>query len=686
MTEKVRLPYPAVVLGESSVLESREHLEAILQGVADGVLVHDADGNIAYANAAAEQMFELPPQTDLVGNTISAALATFDLRDNTGAPITSQDLPAWEVFGGAPAVRKTIVRVNRETGEERWWIINASPVRDAAGQTPYVVSILRDATDRVLGAQANARLAAIVSSSADAIIGKSLDGIITNWNPAAERLYGYTSEEAIGQPVEMLMPPDRPDELPSIMARLRAGRSVDALDTVRVNKDGRRIDVSMSISPIFAADGRIIGGSSIARDITEQRRAENALRLLADAGQVLGASLDYETTLADVAKVLVPRLADWCAISIVDNTGKFKQLALHHPDLKRVAYVLERQRELPFDYEPGSGITSAIRDRQPILTREINDATLQRIARTPEHLAALRELGLRSSVIVPMLTRGQAVGTITLAYAESGRIYRDDEVELAMEIARRAASAIDNAQLLERTQQAAQARQDFLMTASHELRTPLTSVKAAAQLIARFLRQPTPDHTRITTMVDNLQAEIGRLETLSLDLLDASRIQRGQFVLEREVVDLVTVVQDVVPALTRTTFMRPGHDLVIETDGPVIGHWDPRRLRQVASNLISNALKYSPAGGKVRVFISTDSSDGVLDVIDEGIGIDPAEVASLFEPFHRATTVRQSFGGVGLGLYITRQIVDAHGGTITVRSTPGSGSHFSIRLPGATSS
>lgn len=666
-----------------SVLESREHLEAILQGVADGVVVQDASGDIAYANEAAAQLFGVPSPLSLLSSSIQAALAPFDLFDPAGARLSVSDLPARAVFQGAPAARRTIVVRRQATREDRWWILNASAIRDDAGNVRYAVCILRDATDRVHGAQANARLAALVASSADAIIGKTLDAVITNWNPAAERLYGYTADEAIGQRIAILIPLDRPDELPSIMARLRAGKHVDALETVRVRKDGTRVDVSLTISPIYDQGERIVGASTIARDITAQRRAQDALRLLAEAGEVLGASLDYETTLTSVAELIVPTLADWCSVNMVDDTGKPTQIALTHIDPDKVKWVKMLQEQLAHNAEDASDQMRVLRTGEPIVYRDITDEMLVAGARSPEHLAALRQLGFRSGTIVPMMTRGRVVGTMSLVFAESGRVYHDDEIALAREIARRAAIAVDNAGLFAEAQQAARAREDFLLTASHELRTPLTTVKATAQLVSRYLDQPRPDRTRIVAMIARLQSEIGRLETLSSDLLDAARIQRGRFELQPAACELVALARDVMAALERSSYRQPTHRLVVEAGAPVSGVWDAQRLRQVLSNLVSNALKYSPAGGVVRVRVLREGDDALLVVEDDGIGIDPAEAAGLFQPFERGATVRQSIGGVGLGLYITHQIVDAHGGTITLDSQPGAGSRFTVRLPAA---
>lgn len=681
MTDDKGLRQRSVGQTAPSVLESREHLEAILQGVADGVVVHDSDGAIAYANEAAAQLFGVSSPLSLLSGSIQDALAPFDLFDTHRAPLAVDDLPAWEVFHGSSAARRAIICRQRETGEDRWWIVYASPVRDDAERVRYVVCILRDVTDRAHGAQANARLAAVVTSSSDAIITRSLDAIITSWNPAAERLYGYSADEAIGQPAAILVPVDRHAEMAAKMERLRAGEHLEAFEGVRIRKDSTQVDVALTLSPIFDQDGRFVGVSSIERDITAQRRAQDALQLLAEAGEVLGASLDYETTLAGLAELIVPRLADWCSVNTFDDTGKPTQLALAHVDPEQVSWVRALQESMPYGVEETSDIARVQRTGEPVIYREITDEMLVAGARTPEHLAALRQLGFRSGIVVPMITRGRVVGTMTLVYAESGRLYHDDEIALAQEIARRAAIAVDNAGLYADAQHAARAREDFLLTASHELRTPLTSVKASAQLVSRYLDQPQPDRTRIVAMIARLQGEIGRLETLSLDLLDAARIQRGRFELQPEPSELVALAREVLAGLERSGYRLPAHRLVMDAGEPVSGVWDPQRLRQVVSNLISNALKYSPAGGEIRVRVLREGDAALLVVEDEGIGIDAAEAARLFQPFERGTAVRHSIGGVGLGLYITRQIVDAHGGTISLDSTPGAGSRFTVRLP-----
>ncbi len=238
----------------------------------------------------------------------------------------------------------------------------------------------------------------------------------------------------------------------------------------------------------------------------------------------------------------------------------------------------------------------------------------------------------------------------------------------------------ERAQLLE-AEQAARVREEFLALASHELKTPLTTVKIYSQLLARHLHQPTPDYQRLDRFALQIQEQIGRLETLVTDLLDASRIQRGRLELHLEEVDLAHLTEQVMSRFELAPERTERHIVVLDMQDPVEGVWDRARLDQVLTNLISNALKYSPHGGEVKVIVRQDNDHAELIVSDQGIGITPSERPRLFQPFQRGESAHLSASGTGLGLYITAQIVEQHGGTIDLESEPAEGSTFTIRLP-----
>src|SRR5918994_5277084 len=445
----------------------------------------------------------------------------------------------------------------------------------------------RDITERKQAEEVRARLAAIVESSEDAIIAKTLDGIITDWNRGAQKIYGYSAEEVLGKPINVLVPPDRPYEIPTILERLRRGEVIDHYETVRIAKDGSRLDISLTISPMKDPSGNIVGASTIARNVTERKRAEEALkesewlyrtvieqateniflvdaetrrimegntafqetlgyteeelrsitlydivsadrksidsniqrileqkhqsvgerkfrrkdgslvdvevsvstilrngretlcdvahditerkrreevqRFLAQIGATLSSSLDYRATLASVARLAVPHLADWCAIDIVEEDGSLERLAVEHEDPQKVQLAHELQEHYPPDPEAPQGVLRVVRSGQSEFYPDITDEMIVAAARDAEHLRLMREIGFASLIFVPLVARGRTLGVITLVSAESGRRYREADVELAEELARHAALAVANARLYRGRVQVARTLQEGLL-------------------------------------------------------------------------------------------------------------------------------------------------------------------------------------------------------------------------------
>ncbi|HYI16603.1 MAG TPA: HAMP domain-containing sensor histidine kinase [Thermomicrobiales bacterium] len=235
------------------------------------------------------------------------------------------------------------------------------------------------------------------------------------------------------------------------------------------------------------------------------------------------------------------------------------------------------------------------------------------------------------------------------------------------------------------SERTAHARQEFLLTASHELKTPITSIKMAAQLLDRGLIQRHPafrvDQESILRWRDQLMLSVDRLENLVAELLDAARIQQGKIELHPEPLDLAATARAIVERFEIATERTRNHEIILETPDPVEGVWDPSRIDQVITNLVSNALKYSPNGGLVTVRVEQDADAARLIVTDNGIGISPEQQDELFKPFARALTIQHGISGTGLGLYITRQVVEQHGGTVTIASVPGVGTTMTVTLP-----
>jgi signal transduction histidine kinase len=425
---------------------------------------------------------------------------------------------------------------------------------------------------------------------------------------------------------------------------------------------------------------QIVAAMETRRLARRARRAERRARFIARASQALAASLDFRVTLDRVAQLAVPVVADLCTVDMLEGDGTIRRLAVAHRAPEKAAVAWELEHRWPSRLDDAYGPGRVIREGQPELRGQVPDAKLPRAARDGEHLRALRSLGLESYLIAPLQARGRTLGAITFAYAGSHRRYRQVDLRLAMELAARAALAVDNALLYRASQEAVRLRDEFLAVASHELKTPLTPLNLRLQSLRRDLdRRGAPvDPSRLREHVSVLQRQCKRLSTLAEGLLDVSRLEAGRLVLELEYVDLSALVREVVSRFAAQA-ARTNTPLEVNAAEPVVGRWDRIRLEQVASSLLSNALKYG-AGRPVHVLVERTPTGARLTVRDEGLGISPEHLPRIFDRFERAVSA-EHFGGLGLGLYLTRHLVEAFGGTIRASSEPGKGATFEVDLP-----
>jgi signal transduction histidine kinase len=306
---------------------------------------------------------------------------------------------------------------------------------------------------------------------------------------------------------------------------------------------------------------------------------------------------------------------------------------------------------------------------------------LQQAARAPDELALYRELGPRSYICEPLLVGGQVRGTIMFITAESGRVYTEDDLDLAREFARRVAVGVENARLYYEVRQSVRTRDDFLSAVAHELKTPLTVISGTAQLLRR--RMQNDELTLNSPSIDRIMHAVGRMTAFIEELLELVRRQADPTLeLHRAPTDLTELVRQVTSEMTE---LSRGQAVDIETEGDVIGDWDAVRLERAIANVLGNAFKYNSPTGRVSVRIGTEETPqgrvAFCAVSDEGIGIPEADRVRIFERFSRGANVAGRITGSGVGLTIVRQIVEQHGGTIDVASTEGRGSTFTIRLP-----
>jgi PAS domain S-box-containing protein len=494
-----------------------------------------------------------------------------------------------------------------------------------------------DESDSIAGA----RLAAIVESSDDIIVSKTLDGIITSWNPAAERIFGWTPAEAIGKHITLIVPDDRRAEEDDVLARLRRGERVDHFETVRRTKDGRLVDVSITVSPIRDAAGRIVGASKIARDISERRNTDVALRRLA---AVVESSDDVI-----VSKTLDGIITSW------------------NPAAERL-----------FGWSPAEAIGQHITLIVPDDRRAEEDDVLARIRRGErvDHFETVRRtkdgrLVDMSITVSPVKdAAGRIVGASKIARDISERRRLEDQRALLLareQEARRQAEALSNA------------KDELLATVSHELRTPLNSIFGWARMIQSGDLDEAARTRAINTILRNASVQARLVD----DLLDLSRLAAGRMRLDFERVDLKATIEAALETV-RPAARAKNITLVAALDDSV-GTLDgaPDRLQQVVWNLLMNSVKFTPAGGRVEISSGRRAEVATIVVTDTGQGIAAEVLPHVFDLFRQEdSSSTRAQGGLGLGLTLVRRLVELHGGTVVAESSgKGRGARFTVTLP-----
>jgi PAS domain S-box-containing protein len=653
--------------------------------------------------------------------------------------------------------------------------------------------------------EAHALLASIVASSDDAIISKTLDGIITSWNAGAERLFGYTAAEAIGQPIMLIVPPERREEELSILGRIRNGERVEHLDVVRVAKDGRRVDISVTVSPLLDRHGRIAGASKIGRDISARRDVEAALLQRETSQRLLVAVHDSTRGLTEpeaVIREIVTRLGlhfgvTRCAYAEVDETQEL--LVIAHGYANGVPIVAGRYRLESF----GPALVRDLKAGRTAIVDNVgtDSRTADAVAR-----ATYTQMQIRSLVCVPLIRNQKLVAVLVIADG-APRTWSADDATLLEQVAERTLFAVEGARAaavlrenrdvlslamsagkmgawtrdlvansvwwsreleeivglsagglgntdggfrgmihdedrprvaqavqaaldrhedytvefrirhasgewlwmegrgkatygpdgkpqmlyglgidvterhraVEALQEADRRKDEFLATLAHELRNPLAPISSGLHI----LRMSKNDPEAVANARAIMERQVRQMVRLVDDLLDVARISTGKVELQRAPMELAAAIQDAAET-SGPVIAQAGHHLEIANARPAV--WvdaDRTRLAQVFANLLNNSAKYSEPGRMIRIGTRHDGDVAVVTLTDEGIGIRPEMLPRVFEMFRQADrSGPYSHGGLGIGLFIVKRLVEMHGGTIDVRSNgPGTGTEFEVRLP-----
>ena len=467
---------------EEAVRQSEALRGAVLESALDCVITMNHEGRIVEFNRAAEATFGYS-RKDAAGALLGNLIVPPSLRKahfeglarylETSEPVIlgqRLELTGMRADGTEFPVEVTITRIGAE-------------------EPPMFAGHLRDLSERKRAEQELERLAAIVEYSNDAIVAVRPGGEVIAWNPGAERLYGYSAEEAIGRHIGFTVPPNLKAESADLVRRADGGEAVQNHQTQRLHRNGTVIDVSLTLSPLQDSDGALMGTAGIIRDITKQKREERRAAFIADAVQILDGSLELDVGVRNLVRLVVPRLADWCAIHVPGPDESVELLAVRHSVPEREQLAWELDRRYPTQFDQPEGVPKVLKTGEPLLFREIPDALLVNGAKDDEHLRLVRELGLRSGMIVPLRARGDTFGAVTFVAAESGRMFDEDDLAFATELARRAALSIDNARLFADLE-ARRRELEFLASASAELDASLdldVTLQRVADLTVPYL-------------------------------------------------------------------------------------------------------------------------------------------------------------------------------------------------------
>jgi signal transduction histidine kinase/putative methionine-R-sulfoxide reductase with GAF domain len=421
---------------------------------------------------------------------------------------------------------------------------------------------------------------------------------------------------------------------------------------------------------------RATSGVVKAQILADLRRAEAAQRFLSDASRQFAESLNYEATLKKIAHLAVPTIADWCVVDLVED-GRIRRVSVAHSDPSREQLARDLEEQYPVDAEAPSGVPNVIRTGLSEWRDEITDGELAGLALGPQHLTILRRLGITSYIVAPMSLRGDVLGTIALVTSDAKRRYSAFDVLVAEDLARRAAAAIDNARLYSDAQNAIAVRERVLAVVSHDLRNQLGIIGMGANLLVRSAPslESAPD---INKPIETIQRTVGTMQHLVDDLLDMASIHAGRLSFDPEWVELEPILEE---AHQSHEVIARAKGLRVQADFAVHGVRvcaDRKRILQVLGNLLGNAIKFTDSGG-IMLQAETRSGEAMIVVRDTGPGIPSSELETIFEPYR--TIRREGKAGTGLGLYIARGIVQAHGRRLWVESTPGAGSSFFFTLP-----
>lgn len=634
-------------------------LSAIVESSDDAIITKNLSGIITSWNSGAQRIFGYTEE-DMIGKHITSIIPESRLKEEDeiisrlkkGEKIDHFETRRIDKYGNLIPLSLTI-----------------SPVRDIHGQIVGASKIARDLSEDIENQEKKSILSAIVESSDDAIISKTLEGVIMSWNRGAQQIFGYSENEAVGNSITMLIPEEKWHEETLILNKIRKGEKIDHFETTRVHKNGNKISVSITVSPVKDKKGNIIGASKVARDITLRVQTQEALErysrnleILNSVGKTISENLDVQEILQRVIDITQKLTSSTIGIFFYESkeTGGKQALCFSGASENLLQGLLE--------YDFGDNFSWV--HSELCLTPDIDKDP----GNSPKIYKELGEkFGLKSYVAVPIIpASGKAIGGILLA-SNKKHHYNPEHQSLLKNIASQAASALQNSMLYEQVKELSEKKDEFIALASHELKTPLTTIKGYLQLLSHMNIEE-----KAALFLQKSLGQTEKLNTLIEDLLNMSRMNKGQLEYHYQIFDLRELTQEIVKTFEYSSKSHSVSSCLGEATVFVAA--DPQRIEQVIINLLTNAVKYSPHADKLKITLIDQDDQVLFKVRDFGFGLSQEQQEKLFQRFYRAESAK-GINGLGIGLYLSKEIIHRHGGQIGVKSELGKGSEFYFSLP-----
>jgi PAS domain S-box-containing protein len=656
-------------LARDALRASEDRFHALFDQATDGVVIGEIEeGRCLAVNAAFCRLLDFDRE-DLRGQPFGDLLPSED---------RARFLSRLRPLDGGPSR----IALQLKRSDDTWLPVEVTVTLLADG---HWQALVRDTSELLRIEEAlrlsEAKFSGIYSVAADAIISIDEAHRITMFNDGAESIFGYTAAEIVGTPLEALIPQRYRDAHREHIDKISEGavtsRGVGARST-RIygrRKNGEEFPTDAAISRLEVGGKRLLTVSI--RDVSESLRGEEEQRLLAEAGEILvNAGSDYERLLTDIANVIVRNIADWCAVDIVQDNN-VRRLRIVHSDPAKAA-ICEALEHFPVDLQQPNLVSVAINTKRSILVSEPSAVEVESLAHSAEHLQLLRAFDPGSLIVVPLIARGNSLGTLAFGSARSSRRYGPRDLREAEQLASRVAMAVDNARLHEALERAIQARDDVLGIVAHDLRNPLNTI----MLTTQSLRRRNTDHPerRDQSNAQRIHRSALSMQRLIGDLLDVTQLEAGHSLwINRTAIATQDVLAEAVDR-QQAASADSHHNLCLEAAAAPANVWaDRTRLLQVFDNLIGNALKF--ARKRITVGARAKGSITLFWVSDDGPGVASHDLQRLFDRFWQAS--KSDRRGAGLGLSIVQGIINAHGGRIWAESEVDAGATFYFTLPTA---